>query len=129
YPVPGVPGTSGACPERPGRRPGGTGGSARLGRLASEARFAGTHDRLGSIGDAELVEDVRDVVADRLVADAEPGPDLGVRAALGDQLEDLVLAVGELRKRRGRRRPGRGEEGLELRGDPLAEDHLADGRR
>ena len=42
------------------------------------------------------------MVPDGLRGDPEPLPDLGVRPAGGDQLEDLELALGELRERRPR---------------------------
>src|SRR6185295_7441585 len=142
YPAPGVPGTSGACPGRPGNRSGnGSGeGSNRLAAsgerasvgvgLPTQSGLAGADDRLAPVGDAELVEHVRDVVPDGLVADLEPPGDLGVRLAASDQLEHLVLAVGQLGERAG---GGAGSVGLEERleagRDRLAEDHLADGYR
>ena len=43
--------------------------------IPAEARLAGADDRLAAVGDLELVEDVGDVVADRLVADLEPRGD------------------------------------------------------
>ena len=51
--------------------------------LHSEAGLAREHDRLCPIGDLELVEDVRDVVADRLRADPQLGRDhrVGVELA------------------------------------------------
>jgi hypothetical protein len=55
----------------------------------------------GSVGDLELVEDSRDVVADRLLAEEQRRCDLRVGAALGEQLEYLDLAFGELRERFG----------------------------
>jgi hypothetical protein len=67
----------------------------------SQPRFAGADDGLRAIGDLELGEDVRDVVAHRLGAQVEALRDLGVRLVLGDQGEDLVLAVGELGKASG----------------------------
>src|SRR4051794_8174358 len=69
--------------------------------VAAEAGLAGTDDRLGAIGDAELVEDVRDVVSNGLVGDLEACRDLMVRPPLRDQLQDLVLTLRELRERIG----------------------------
>ena len=66
---------------------------------ATEAGFSRTDDRLSAVGDAELREDVRDVVADRLRAEHEVARDVGVRATLGYELEDLALAIGQLGER------------------------------
>src|SRR6187402_2547433 len=68
-----------------GRSPAGASGPA-------EAGVAGEHDRLRAVLDLELGEDVRDVVAHGLLGEAERRGDLGVVAALGDQLHQLVLA-------------------------------------
>src|SRR5690606_5275726 len=64
----------------------------------AEAGLPGQDDGLGAVGDVELEEDVRDVVADGLLAEEEGGGDLGVAAALGDEFEDLAFAFGELGK-------------------------------
>src|SRR5690606_17884606 len=69
-------------------------------RRFAEAGFAGYHDRLGAVGDVELHEDVRDVVADRLLAEVQRPGDLRVAAALGDQGEDLAFPVGQLGEHR-----------------------------
>src|SRR5579862_9647073 len=80
-------------------------------RSAAQAGISGTRDRLGAVGDGELGEDARDVVADGFLADVEPGGDRLVRMPARDQVEDLVLAIGQLRKHGdGAGRPGAGEE-------------------
>jgi hypothetical protein len=55
----------------------------------------------GPVGDLELVQDSRHVVADGLLAQEQLRRDLGVGATLGGQLEDLDLAFGERRERFG----------------------------
>ena len=52
------------------------------------------HDSVCSIGCVELVRDRPQVIADRLIADAELLADLPVRPAAGDIREDLELTVG-----------------------------------
>ena len=54
---------------------------------------------LGAVGDSELCEDCRDVVANRLLAQEERCGDLSVRPPLGQELEDLEFAGCELGKR------------------------------
>ena len=48
---------------------------------------------LGSVPQAELRQDVRDVVLGRSPADVEPLRDLGVRASFGQERQDLRLAL------------------------------------
>src|SRR6266550_6184581 len=55
------------------------------------------HRGLDAVVDLKLHQDVRDVVLDRLRADVQVGGDLGFVLAVRDQLQDLDLAVGELR--------------------------------
>ena len=55
-------------------------------------------DGLGSIGDLQFGEDVGHVVADCLRAQVEVPCNLGVGLVLGDQRENLLLALSELRK-------------------------------
>src|SRR5262249_54157017 len=65
--------------------------------------------RLDARVDAELVEDVREVRADRLLADEEPAGDLAVGHALGQQPQHIGLSrrqLAGLTRRRGRRRRG-----------------------
>ena len=62
--------------------------------------IVGEHDCLRTGPHAELVEQVREVVAYGLVADREPLRDLRVRQALAEQTQDLPLARRELRESR-----------------------------
>src|SRR5688500_19545461 len=50
---------------------------------------------LDAVAHAELLEDVGPVRLDRLLADREQLGDLAVRVALGDELDDLLLARRE----------------------------------
>src|SRR4030095_9237961 len=92
--------------------------AARAG-INAQPRLARAHDRLGARGRADLPEDVRDVIAHGLLADAEPVGDLTVVEAARDEGEHFGLAVGELRKGGGQA-PGTagivagGEERLDL---------------
>src|SRR5207247_2635637 len=63
--------------------------------LLAEAELHREQCRLGAVVHPELPEDARDVVLDRLLADEEPLPDLPVRLAGGEELQDLLLARGE----------------------------------
>ena len=81
---------------------------------------------LGAVGDVELGEDCRDVVAHRLLAEEERRGDLGVRASPGQELEDLELAGCELGKRLAEVRARRGRrEALQPPAIAWAEDRLA----
>jgi len=53
--------------------------------------------------DVELLEDMRDVGADRLLADEQPLGYLPVREAVGEQAQDVDLAPGQERGLGGRR--------------------------
>src|SRR5215472_4040563 len=95
------------------------------GRL-SHAGVPGLDDGLGPVGDLEFGEDVRYVVADCLGAERQPACNHAVGPALGEQVEDLVLAVGQLREwwwRRG----GVSEVGDHPSGQLATEDDLAAG--
>src|SRR5207248_2339629 len=64
--------------------------------LSVDDRFAkGDRDGMGAGVRLELREDVADVALHRLLADEEPRGDVGVRHAVGEELEDLALALGE----------------------------------
>src|SRR5687768_5792042 len=79
-----------------------------LAGLLSQAAVAREHDRLGAALDLDLVEDMRDVVAHRLLGQRKARGDLRVVEPLRHQLEHLALARGELREaRRLRRAPRR----------------------
>jgi len=107
------------------RRVGACGLSAReLSRLPTGrtvARPNPAHDggRLGAPADAELLEDVVDVVLDRRHLDAQAGGDLLVGESLPDEAEDLALAAGQQHVGRRRADVGRqrGEAAHEARRD------------
>src|SRR6478752_4247063 len=64
----------------------------------TQSGVAGPDDRLGAVGCLQLGEDVGDVVADRLGGEVERRRDLRVVLPGRDQVEDLELALGELRE-------------------------------
>src|SRR5688572_13460443 len=68
---------------------------------AREPAIAGEHDRLRARPDPELVEEMREVVAYRLLADAETFRDFGVAQPFGQQHQRLALATRQ-RGERGR---------------------------
>jgi hypothetical protein len=57
--------------------------------------------RLGAALHAELGEQVRDVVLDRLLGEEQLGRDLTVRKTFADQIEDLALAKSQIGERAG----------------------------
>src|SRR5580765_5722496 len=71
--------------DRRDRSPAGPAGKYLGASRRAEPALAGTHDRLRAILHADLVEDVRDVVAHRLLGELEPRRDLRVIQALCDQ--------------------------------------------
>src|SRR5215218_6665251 len=73
--------------------PGGTEVDSAQADSVQRARAIG---RLGAGRRPELAEDRRDVYARGLAADEEPLADLPVAETLGDELEHLSLARGEL---------------------------------
>src|SRR5690242_8630023 len=79
-------GTPGAMPLNPGNR-----GSAAGQQAALEP---GRHRR-GTVVDAELGVDVRDMGLDRGLADEQAGGGLAVRAALRDQPQDVEFTLAE----------------------------------
>ena len=100
--------------------------SRRLGAQPGErghdqARLVRGDHRLGPVAQAELGQHPADVGLDRLLADDEPGGDLRVGQALGDQPQHLGLARGQRgRASAGRRpaaRPQPGELGDQPPGD------------
>src|SRR5690242_9408367 len=95
---------------------------------ATQPGVAGADDGLGAAGDLKLAEDVGDVVANGLSAEDELLGDGGVGETLGDEAEDLALAVGQLREGLGRRGRRRGAKVLhQAAGDGWAEDGFAVG--
>ena len=82
-------------------------------------------DGTDAVGNAQLVQDARHVVLDRLLADVEELPDLAVALPSGDQTEDVELPRGQ---RVGRRAVGVSGALPEALHDPVDEigppDHL-----
>ena len=54
------------------------------------------HDRLDAVAEVELLEDVRDVRLDGVLADVELLTDLCVREAASDQAKDLELTRAQI---------------------------------
>src|SRR5215204_528798 len=99
---------------------------ASLGSLPAQSCFAGPNDGLGTVGNLQLGEDVRDVVAHRLGTHVESPGYLGVAAALGYEVEDLRFTNGELWESFQRRGcPGSREEAQYEFGDLRPEVYLA----
>ena len=65
----------------------------------AESGVAGSDDGLGAVGDLELGEDVRDMVADGFRAEVQPAGDVGVAAALGEQRQHFAVAFGQYGER------------------------------
>ena len=84
---------------------------------------------MGSVVGLDLGEDVGDVVADRLRAEHELAGDRLVVEPLGDEHEDVELAVGELRERPRRARPAGVGELADRLGERLVEHDVAGGDR
>lgn len=68
------------------------------GQRLAEACVAPPDDGVGTISHLELTEDIGDVIAHRLWAEDKAIGDLRVARALGDEVENLALAVAQLRK-------------------------------
>ena len=66
--------------------------------LSCEPVVVREDNRLGARPHAQLVEDVRDVVANRLVADRQSFGNLRVAEALGNERQDFALASRECGK-------------------------------
>jgi hypothetical protein len=84
---------------------------------------------LGSAVNAELVADVVDVRGHRLRADDELRRDVLLRAASGEQREDLVLAGGQAGPADDALRPGRGAPGAVPQQAADAREELVGGER
>jgi hypothetical protein len=67
-------------------------------RSAAETAIAREDDRLGAGKDAEFAEKIREVIANRFLAEAKSRRDLGVAQTFREQCEDLALA----RRQRGK---------------------------
>src|SRR5262249_20708929 len=93
---------------------------------SSQPRLSGANDSMRSIGHLQLAEYAGDVVAHRLGAEDEVAGDLYIALALGEQVKNLALTVGQSRKDLWRRGGlGRREEGDQSGGDRWAKDGLA----
>ena len=68
----------------------------RVGAFLEEPGLVYEYNRLHTVAEAELLEDVRDVGLDGRLADVEALPDLCVGQASGDEQEDVLLSCGEL---------------------------------
>ena len=64
-------------------------------RDRAHAHLHGHHRGLRAVGDAQLAEDRREVRLDRLLRQEQRPRDLTVRATLGEQRQDVVLALGQ----------------------------------
>ena len=71
-------------------------GIGELPYLSAESRRTAYAGGLGTVAEPQLRQDVADVVLDRLAADEESLGDLRVGQSLAEQLQDVVLALGEL---------------------------------
>src|SRR5436190_269319 len=69
--------------------------SMRVPSLPSEPAIPRKNDGLGARPDTELVEEIRDVVADGLLADRQALADLSIAEAIRDERQDLPLAWRE----------------------------------
>ena len=69
-----------------------------VGAPLTEAGLTGPDDGVGPVRDLELGEDVRDVVANRLRAEAKVAGHLDVGMASGEELEDFPLSLRQLGK-------------------------------
>ena len=63
--------------------------------LLNQSVVDGVEGQFEPVRNPELVENVMEVVLDGLFADEELSPDFLVPVALGNQLDDLLLAVAE----------------------------------
>src|SRR5215204_2327025 len=94
--------------------------------LSLEPGLSGAECGLLAVGYLQLVEDIGDVVGDRLGTQGQESGDFGVRSTLRHEVQHLTLAVGESRERfSGNSRTVDGEEVSEARGDARSEDRAA----
>ena len=71
---------------------------------ADDAGLVGEHDELRAVAQVELEQQVRDVRLHRRLGEDQAVGDLAVGQALGDERQDLALALGELCPGAGRAR-------------------------
>src|SRR5918994_7621512 len=94
--------------------------------LSLEPGLAGAECGLLAVGYLQLVEDIGDVVGDRLGTQGRESGDFGVRGTLRHEVQHFTLAVGESRERfPGNSRTVGGEEVSEARGNARSEDRTA----
>src|SRR5260370_15543610 len=67
-------------------------------RLIDQSVVNGIQREFEAVGNAKFVEDVVQMVLDRLFGDEELFPDFLVAEALRDELNNLLLAVAEQRR-------------------------------
>src|SRR5215213_2061767 len=91
--------------------------------LSLEPGLACAECGLLAVGYLQLMEDIGDVVGNRLGAQGQEPGDFGVRGTLHHEVQHLTLAVGESRERfSGNSRTVGGDEVREARGDARPED-------
>src|SRR5215213_1693359 len=91
--------------------------------LFLEPGLAGAECGLLAVGYLQLVEDIGDVVGNRLGTQGQESGDFGVGGTLHYEVQHLTLAVGESRERfSGNSRTVGREEVSEVRGDARPED-------
>src|SRR4051794_25976006 len=88
--------------ERPAGGADGSSADASAGPVSIGTEFGGQDGGLRAPLEAELGQQVRDVVLDRLLGEEHPLADLPVGQALADQLEHGALLVAQLPQRPGR---------------------------
>src|SRR5215203_6885953 len=94
--------------------------------LSLEPGLAGAECGLLAVDYLQLLEDIGDVVGNRLWAQGQEPSDFGVGGTLHHEVQHLTLAVGESRERfSGNSRTVGGEEVSEARGDARSEDRTA----
>src|SRR5215212_11547438 len=94
----------------------------QLRAIVPQPGFPGADDCLHPIRYLQFEEDVRDVVSNRLQAHEQLPGYLLVALALGNQGEDLLFALGELREDALLPRPWDGEEDQDALSHSGAED-------
>ena len=87
---------NGATRQRPSSPRRSDGSGAGPGAGSDDPRLVGEHDELRPVAQVELEQQVRDVRLHGRLGEHEALGDLAVRQALGDELQDLALALGEL---------------------------------
>jgi hypothetical protein len=68
------------------------------GTVLTPTRLSCPDDGLDPVGDLELVEDIGEVIAHRFGTENQALCNLGIVVSLGQQREDLTLALGQFGK-------------------------------